>query len=51
MACGCPVVAWKDNFGPQETVIEGVNGFLAKPYSIEDLARKINKSLSWPAPI
>lgn len=45
MACGCPVVGWKDNFGPQETIIEGRNGFLAKPYDVNDLAEKINKVL------
>jgi glycosyltransferase involved in cell wall biosynthesis len=41
MSCGCPVVAWKDNFGPEETVQDNINGFLAKPYSTLDLSRKM----------
>lgn len=45
MACGCPVIAWKDNFGPQETIIEGKNGFLAEPYDIDDLAKKLESAI------
>lgn len=45
MACGCPVVAWNDGAGPSETVIEYVNGLLAKPYSINDFASKIERVL------
>jgi len=45
MACGCPVVAWKDCSGPQETIIEGKNGFLAKPYEVSDLAEKIGRAV------
>ncbi len=45
MACGCPVVAWRDNAGPEETVIDGKNGFLAKPYDVADLTNKIKKVL------
>ena len=45
MACGCPVISWKDNFGPQETIIENKNGFLAEPYNINDLSIKIKKAL------
>lgn len=41
MACGCPVVAWKDGAGPEETIYENKTGYLAKPYSIEDFADKI----------
>lgn len=41
VACGCPGIAWKDNSGPQEVIIDGKNGFLAEPYKIEDLAEKI----------
>jgi glycosyltransferase involved in cell wall biosynthesis len=41
MACGTPVVAWKDGAGPEETIIDGKTGLLAKPYSIEDYAKKI----------
>jgi glycosyltransferase involved in cell wall biosynthesis len=46
MACGTPVVAWKDGAGPEETVIEEENGFLAKPYSIEDFSKKIEICLN-----
>lgn len=46
MACGCPVIAWKDNFGPEESISEGIGGFLAKPYDTEDLARKISLAIS-----
>jgi len=46
MACGCPVVSWRDNFGPQETIIENKNGFLAEPYNINDLSVKIKKALN-----
>ena len=41
MACGCPVIAWKDNAGPEETIIDGKTGYLAKPYSVNDFASKI----------
>lgn len=34
MACGTPAVVW-DYAGPTETVIDGVTGFRAKPYSVE----------------
>lgn len=41
MACGTPVVFWKDGGGPCETVVDGVSGISAKPYEIKDLAEKI----------
>lgn len=44
-ACGCPTVAWRDGAGPEETVIDDVNGFLAEAYDTNDLADKINKCL------
>jgi len=43
MSCGTPVIAW-DEAGPKESVIENINGFLAKPYDIKDLANKIKKA-------
>lgn len=46
IASGCPVVAWKDGFGPNETIIENVNGYLAKPYDAKDMAEKIELSLN-----
>ena len=45
MACGCPVVSWKDNYGPQEVIVNGKNGNLAEPYNISDLANKIEIAL------
>lgn len=45
MACGCPVIAWRDNAGPQETVIEGETGFLAAPYDVSDFSKKIEIAL------
>ncbi len=45
MACGCPVIAWKDGAGPEETIVEGVNGFLAEPYNIKSFSSKIIKAL------
>lgn len=46
LSCGTPVIAWGDGAGPTEYIIENVNGFLAKPYDIKDLAGKIKKALS-----
>lgn len=46
MSCGCPVVAWKDNWGPQESILEGTSGFLAEPYDTDDLTKKIRIALS-----
>lgn len=40
MAAGTPVVAWKAG-GPTVTVVDGVTGFLAKPFEIVDLAEKM----------
>ncbi|MFA4952591.1 MAG: glycosyltransferase [Candidatus Pacearchaeota archaeon] len=45
MACGTPVIFWKDGGGPCETVTEGVSGISAKPYDIMDLSNKIRFAL------
>ena len=45
MACGTPAVVWNDGSGPCETVIEGENGFRAKPYNMEDFAEKTLKAI------
>lgn len=37
---GVPTVAW-DHAGPTVTVEDGVSGFLAKPYDIDDYAQKM----------
>ena len=44
MSCGTPVVAWNDGAGPTETVKNNINGFLAEPYDIKDLAERIEKA-------
>lgn len=41
MACGAPVVAWNDNAGPNEYVINKINGFLSKPYDLSDFTEKV----------
>ncbi len=46
MSCGTPVVAWNDGAGPVETVIDKVNGFLAKPYDTKDLSERIKKAFN-----
>jgi len=45
MACGTPVVAW-DNWGPSETILNGINGYKIKPYDLDDFADKVVKVLS-----
>lgn len=48
MACGCVPVAWKEDAGPCETIIEGKTGLLAKPYDLEDFAEKVTYLLEKP---
>jgi len=44
MACGTPAVVWNDGGGPCETTVEGVTGFRARPYDVNDFAEKITKA-------
>lgn len=44
MACGVPVVAWNRG-GPTVTVVDGITGFLAKPYKIADFGMKMRRLL------
>ena len=44
---GVPVVAW-NHAGPTVTVKDGVTGFLAQPYSVDDFAAKITWLLKNP---
>jgi glycosyltransferase involved in cell wall biosynthesis len=44
MSCGTPAVVWNDGGGPCETTIEGVTGFRARPYDVEDFGEKIMKA-------
>jgi glycosyltransferase involved in cell wall biosynthesis len=46
MACGAPVVAWNDHAGPNEYVIPKVNGFLAKPYDLDNFTNYVEKVMS-----
>ena len=41
---GVPTVAW-NHAGPTVTVVDGVTGFLAKPYEVKDYCEKITKIL------
>jgi len=45
LACGTPVIAWGDGAGPTEQVIDGVNGYLAKPFDFKDFGEKIDKCI------
>jgi glycosyltransferase involved in cell wall biosynthesis len=45
LACGTPVVAF-DATGPQDIINHQQNGYLAKPFSIDDLAQGIDWVLS-----
>lgn len=45
MSCGTPAVVWNDGGGPCETTIEGLSGFRATPYDVEDFAEKTMKAL------
>jgi glycosyltransferase involved in cell wall biosynthesis len=46
MAHGTPVVVWDDGAGPSETVIDQKTGFKARPYDLDDFAKKTLKILS-----
>jgi len=41
MSCGLPIVSFDCKCGPRELIKEGINGFLVKPFEIEQLADKI----------
>jgi glycosyltransferase involved in cell wall biosynthesis len=45
LACGTPSVVWGDNAGPAEQIIDGVNGFYAKPYDLKDFGAKMDKCI------
>jgi len=47
MSCGLPCVAF-DCFGMKEIIKHKKNGYLAKPYSVEDFKNGINYVLSNP---
>jgi len=41
MTCGCVPVAWREEAGPCETIVDGRTGLLAEPYNLEDFAEKV----------
>lgn len=47
MACGTPVVAF-DGTGPSDIITHRENGYLAKPFSADDLARGISWCMATP---
>jgi glycosyltransferase involved in cell wall biosynthesis len=47
MAAGVPVVA-SDVNGSREVISDGINGFLAQPHDVQDMARKILYLLTHP---
>jgi glycosyltransferase involved in cell wall biosynthesis len=42
LSCGTPVIVWGDGAGPTEQIIDGVTGYLAKPYDKKDFGHKID---------
>lgn len=46
LTCGTPCVVWGDGSGPTEQIIEGENGFLAKPYDVKDFANKMDRIIA-----
>lgn len=42
LVCGTPCVVWGDGSGPNEQIINGVNGLYAKPYDLEDFSKKLD---------
>ena len=42
LSCGTPCIVWGDNAGPTEQIIDGINGFHAKPYDFKDFGNKID---------
>ncbi len=45
VSCGTPCVIWADGSGPTEQITHNINGLTAKPYDIQDYARKIDEGL------
>ena len=43
-ACGTPSIVW-DYAGLSETVVDGVTGYRAKPYDLNDFAEKVSRVL------
>jgi len=48
MSCECVPVAWNEDAGPCETILDGQTGLLANPYILEDFAEKVLYLLEHP---
>ncbi len=46
LAMGTPVVAFDCPSGPEEIIIDGINGYLAKYLDVEDLSTKLSEALN-----
>jgi len=46
ITCGTPCVVWDDGSGPTEQIIDGVNGFYARPFELKDFADKMDKIIN-----
>lgn len=45
LACGTPVVAYDLPSGPNEIIVDGINGYIAKYLDVGDLTRCMNRAL------
>lgn len=46
MACGLPLISFDIQTGPNEIIVDGQNGFLIKPFDVEQMVAKINYLIS-----
>ncbi|QEY31970.1 glycosyltransferase [Synechococcus sp. RSCCF101] len=49
LACGCPVLAFDVEYGPQELIREGVNGYLFPPGDVPSFVERLVHLLNHPA--
>lgn len=49
LACGTPVVAWDDGFGPSATLVKGSGGTLVAPYDVSAFAQAAAAILAHPS--
>lgn len=48
MSCGVPVISFDCPSGPKHIITDGVDGFLVKDQSLDDLVSKVLQYYSWP---
>lgn len=41
MSCGLPIVSFNCEYGPSDIISDGIDGFLVKPFDINEMAKKI----------